>query len=74
MRIPLSDDETALINGVKAKMYDPMPKLVYADWLDDRGRELESRFIRECVDSLEGDANCFLARGERYKPVIADGQ
>ena len=39
-------DEAALLNAVAAAPADDLPRLVYADWLDEHGRPERAEFIR----------------------------
>jgi uncharacterized protein (TIGR02996 family) len=42
-------DDTALYRAIVARPEDDTPRLVYADWLEENGREQEAEFIRlEC--------------------------
>lgn len=42
----LSDDEAALLKAVCRSPADDLPRLVYADWLEERGRPERAEFIR----------------------------
>jgi uncharacterized protein (TIGR02996 family) len=42
----MSPDESALIAGIVATPDDDLPRLVYADWLDENGQSERARFIR----------------------------
>jgi uncharacterized protein (TIGR02996 family) len=42
----MSDDESALLNAIDADRDADLPRLVYADWLEEQGRELRAEFIR----------------------------
>lgn len=42
----MSDDERALLSAVEANPADDLPRLVYADWLDERGFGVRAEFVR----------------------------
>jgi uncharacterized protein (TIGR02996 family) len=42
---PLTDDDRAFIRAILADPSDDAPRLVYADWLDERG-DMRGRFLR----------------------------
>jgi len=42
----MSPDEDALLNGIAADPAADLPRLVYADWLEEHGQELRAEFIR----------------------------
>ncbi len=42
----MSPDEDALLNGIAADPAADLPRLVYADWLEERGQDLRAEFIR----------------------------
>jgi uncharacterized protein (TIGR02996 family) len=42
-------DEHAFWNAIRAAPYDAAPKLVYADWLDERGQTERAAAIRDHV-------------------------
>jgi uncharacterized protein (TIGR02996 family) len=44
--LKLSPDEAALLKAVCADRDNDLPRLVYADWLDDHGRPERAEFIR----------------------------
>ena len=51
----MSPDENALLNGIAADPAADLPRLVYADWLEERGQDLRAEFIRvQCeISKLE---------------------
>ena len=55
----MTADELALLRGVEAAPDDDLPRLVYADWLDEHGRHARAEFIR---------VQCELASIERRLP------
>ncbi len=57
----MTADELALLRGVEAAPDDDLPRLVYADWLDEHGRHARAEFIR---------VQCELASIERRLPGI----
>ena len=42
----MSPDEDALLNGIVADPAADLPRLVYADWLEEHGQDLRGEFIR----------------------------
>jgi uncharacterized protein (TIGR02996 family) len=42
----MSEEETALIAGIAANPDDDLPRLVYADWLQEHDRDIYAEFIR----------------------------
>ena len=42
----MSDDEAAFLRGIRANPDADLPRLVYADWLDERGHQLRAQFLR----------------------------
>lgn len=48
---------------------DNLPKLIYADWLDENGRDFESKTIRKYVDNGRGNKlliNAFITGSRAY--------
>jgi uncharacterized protein (TIGR02996 family) len=39
-------DETAFVRAVHARPLDPLPRLIFADWLDEHGRDVEAAWLR----------------------------
>jgi uncharacterized protein (TIGR02996 family) len=66
--LKLTDDERALLSAVAADRDADLPRLVYADWLDDRGRPDRAEFIRlQCAfEAAAGNSSTAL-------PAFADG-
>jgi uncharacterized protein (TIGR02996 family) len=50
------DDEQALRRGIFLAPEDDLPRLVYADWLEEHGEEERARFIRLQCDLAEAKA------------------
>jgi uncharacterized protein (TIGR02996 family) len=42
----MSPDERALLSAIDARPADDLPRLVYADWLDDHGHAVRAEFVR----------------------------
>ncbi len=42
----MSPDEDALLNGIAADPAADLPRLVYADWLEEHGQDMRAEFIR----------------------------
>jgi uncharacterized protein (TIGR02996 family) len=62
----MADHENAFLAAIRAFPDDPGPRLVYADWLDERGRSAEAELLRVRVE---------LARSfERLPQVRLDGR
>lgn len=57
----MTADELALLRGVEAAPDDDLPRLVYADWLDEHGRHARAEFIR---------VQCERASTERRLPTM----
>ena len=51
--------EQAFLDDIRANLEDDTPRLIFADWLDDRGDEARAEFIR---------VQCRLARLKSYDP------
>ena len=82
----MSPDEDALLNGIAADPAADLPRLVYADWLEEHGQDLRAEFIRvQCeIAKLEVgprdviDRNVHLWRRQQqlldgYLDAILDG-
>jgi uncharacterized protein (TIGR02996 family) len=39
-------DETAFVRAVHVRPLDPLPRLIFADWLDEHGRVAEAAWLR----------------------------
>jgi uncharacterized protein (TIGR02996 family) len=50
--IPPTTDEEALLAAVAAAPLDDAPRLVYADWLQERGEEAKAEYVRVVVKLL----------------------
>ena len=61
----MTADELALLRGVEAAPDDDLPRLVYADWLDEHGRHARAEFIR---------VQCERASIERRLPTMTKDQ
>ncbi|HET6574680.1 MAG TPA: TIGR02996 domain-containing protein [Fimbriiglobus sp.] len=53
----MTTDETALLSAVEANADDDLPRLVFADWLEEHGHPIRAEFIRlQCeIAHLETD-------------------
>ena len=50
----METDETQILRTIRGTPYDDIPRLVYADWLEENGRPERAEFIRlQCA--LESD-------------------
>jgi len=47
--MPLSTDEEALLAAIMAAPADDAPRLIYADWLQERGEESKAEYLRTVV-------------------------
>jgi uncharacterized protein (TIGR02996 family) len=45
-------DEDALIAGIETAPFDDAPRLIYADWLQERGEEAKADYVRAVVRLL----------------------
>ena len=52
----MTDDEVALLRTIRDHPDADLPRLVYADWLDDRGDEDRAEFIRLQIDRYRSSA------------------
>jgi uncharacterized protein (TIGR02996 family) len=43
---PASDEEEAFLKGIRRKPADTLIRLVYADWLDERGEDRRAEYLR----------------------------
>jgi uncharacterized protein (TIGR02996 family) len=39
-------DDTAFVHAVHARPLDPLPRLIFADWLDEHARDAEATWLR----------------------------
>ncbi len=81
---PAGDDERALIAAVAQAPDDDLPRLVFADWLDEHGRDVWAELIRvQCeLASVTGEEEraSLVARergllgdyGPHFRPAAAD--
>ena len=58
----MSSDEISLLAAIDARPADDLPRLVYADWLDDHGHAVRAEFIR---------LQCEIARHEADRTAPA---
>jgi uncharacterized protein (TIGR02996 family) len=58
---PMTPDEIAFIASIKANPEDDMPRLVFADWLEENGQSERAEFIRVSIEAMRvfnsGDHN-----------------
>ena len=47
--VPPTTDEDALLAAIAAAPLDAAPRLVYADWLQERGEEAKAEYVRTVV-------------------------
>src|SRR5438045_3130701 len=50
--IPRTTDEDALLAAIAASPLDDAPRLVYADWLQERGEDTKAEYLRDVVALL----------------------
>lgn len=70
----MTDDELALLRTIRDHPDADLPRLVYADWLDDRGDEDRAEFIRLQIDRYRRSATDPAARGigwREYQILLA---
>ncbi len=54
--VTYSDDGTkGLIDAINCSPADPEPRLIYADWLEENGRDAEARGWRNCLQYSPGE-------------------
>ena len=46
----MTDDEAAFLRGIRENPDADLPRLVYADWLDERGHQLRAEFLRAHIE------------------------
>ena len=46
----MSDDEAAFLRTIRTNPDADLPRLVYADWLDERGHQLRAEFLRAHIE------------------------
>jgi uncharacterized protein (TIGR02996 family) len=69
--VPITSDEDALISAIEAAPDDDAPRLVYADWLQERGGEAKADYLRAVVTLLRAaDDPLALARCLARAPEI----
>jgi uncharacterized protein (TIGR02996 family) len=57
LTIPRTTDEDALLAAIAAAPLDDAPRLVYADWLQDRGEDAKAEYLRTVVTLLHPPEN-----------------
>ena len=70
----MTDDEFALLRTIRKHPDADLPRLVYADWLDDRGDEDRAEFIRLQIDRYRRSTTDPTARGigwREYQILVA---
>jgi uncharacterized protein (TIGR02996 family) len=73
--VPLPPDELAFVRAILADPADSLPRLVYADWLEDRGDprgeflRLATRYRDELRD-FSRDRPAILARLDELRPLL----
>jgi len=55
--IPPVTDEEALLAAIAAAPLDDAPRLVYADWLQERGQEAKAEYLRAVVSLVHPPEN-----------------
>jgi uncharacterized protein (TIGR02996 family) len=71
-------DEDALVRAIWADPFDEVPRLAYADWLDEQGKPLQAAVLRAASGEREGPAGRLAALMHKdapctFKPVLTDG-
>jgi len=70
-----SDEQAALLRAVCAAPDDDLPRLVYADWLDENGRADRARFIRLQIEADRGTGGAGrLDRDEEIGSLLAENR
>ena len=69
------DDEAALLGTVAAYPDDDLPRLVYADWLEDRGDDGRADFVRTQVQlAREPEWSPLAVRCKHFRPEMLTGE
>jgi uncharacterized protein (TIGR02996 family) len=55
--MPMSDDRAAFLAAIIAAPKDDLPRLIYADWLDEHGEPARAEFIRVQCDLAKWTCN-----------------
>jgi uncharacterized protein (TIGR02996 family) len=63
----ISPEEHAFLRAISENPEDDLPRLVYADWIEDRGRTARAEFIRLQVERYRRSANDRSARGISWR-------
>jgi uncharacterized protein (TIGR02996 family) len=63
----VTDDERALLRMIRDHPDADLPRLVYADWLEERGREARAEFIRVQIDRYRRIPTDPTARGISWR-------
>lgn len=64
----MTDDELALLRAIRANPDDDLPRLVMADWLDERGEHARAEFIRLQVAEAATGLTRVQVVGDRTEP------
>lgn len=48
----MTNDEQAFRAAIKASLFDPLPRLLFADWLNEQRRDDEAEQQRQCAAEL----------------------
>jgi len=68
------DTESALLAAVLANPDDDLPRLVYADWLEENGQAERAEFIRTSVaESYGGQYTSITSMVRQYRPHVHVG-
>jgi uncharacterized protein (TIGR02996 family) len=65
--VPYGYEEKCLLEAIVDDLEDDTVRLVYADWLEERGRELQARFIRlqiEYANTVVGSRDAVRVGGQ----------
>ena len=71
-------DDMAFLRSIADNPYDDLPRLVYADWLEERGcihANAHAAFIRghiELANAIQLNPDCRDALIHRFRPVLAE--
>jgi uncharacterized protein (TIGR02996 family) len=64
----LSDEEMTFLAAIRANPSDDLNRLVYADWLDERGKGPKAEFLR-----IVAHLHQLYARMEEIRPTLSVG-
>src|SRR5581483_9915746 len=67
MNASQSPDEAAFLRAVHDRPHDPLPRLIFADWLDENGRVTEAAWLRADARAAAAHPDADAADLERLR-------